>query len=452
MPRDRKRIDVLVLGAGAAGLAAARDLSHAGLRVTVIEARPRVGGRVLTLHDPRSPVPLELGAEFIHGASAETLPLAQAAGLAVLELPDTHELAAAGRLKPMGGFWELADRMNRDLARRLSARGKDFPVSEYLDSGRVPAAHRGLLRDFVQGFYAAHPDRLSAQSLAVETEGGDEADEVQGKQFRIANGGDALMKWLRDGLDPDRTEVRLSTVAESVEWKRGAVSVACRGAGDRALLPTLSARTAVITVPLAVLKAGLVRFDPALLAKQRALAGIETGQVFKIVLRFREAFWEKPEFLKERRPHTGSNGSGLVFLHAHGAEVPTWWTTLPVRSPVLTGYVGAVAAEQLLAEEPPSRLERSLVALSEVLAVPRRELEQQLDASASHDWRADPYARGAYSYIGVGGNRAPRALARPVEGALFFAGEATDGAQIGTVAGALASGRRAAREVLRVLK
>src|SRR6266516_3844342 len=91
MPRDRKRIDVLVLGAGAAGLAAARDLSHAGLRVTVIEARPRVGGRILTLHDPRSPVPLELGAEFIHGEGAETLPLAQAAGLAVLELPRSEE-------------------------------------------------------------------------------------------------------------------------------------------------------------------------------------------------------------------------------------------------------------------------------------------------------------------------------------------------------------------------
>ena len=448
MPRDRKRVDVLILGAGAAGLAAARVLSHAALRVTVIEARPRVGGRILTLHDPRSPVPLELGAEFIHGASADTLPLAQAAGLAVIELP-----ASAGRFKPMEDFWDLVDRMNHDLARRLASRGKDFPVSAYLDSARVPAARRGLLRDFVQGFYAAHPDRLSAKSLAVETEGGgDEADEVAGKQFRIANGGDALMKWLRDGLDPDRTEVRLSTVAVSVQWKRGGVSVVCRGSSDRAPLLTLSARTALITLPLAVLKAGDVRFDPAVPGKQRALAGIETGQVFKIVLRFREAFWERAEFLKERREQTGSNGRGLNFLHAHGAEVPTWWTSLPVRSPVLTGYVGGVAAEQLLAEDPPSRLERSLVALSDVLAVPRRELEELLDASASHDWRADLFARGAYSYIGVGGNGAPRALGRPVDGTLFFAGEATDGAQIGTVSGALASGRRAAREVLRALE
>lgn len=445
MPKDRKRVDVLILGAGAAGLAAARDLSQAGLRVTVIEARARVGGRILTLHDPRAPVPLELGAEFIHGEAPETLSAAYAAGLAVLELPDSREIVTSGRFKPMGDFWELVDRMNRDLARRVASRGRDFPVSEYLESASVPAARRGILRDFVQGFYAAHPERLSAQSLAVEAEDGDEKEEIAGKQFRIANGGDALMKWLRDGLDPDRTEVRLSTVAQAVDWKRGQVAI-------ETPVEVLRARAAIITLPAAVLKAGALRFAPALVAKQRAFAGIETGQVFKIVLRFRQAFWEKPEFLKERREKSGSNGRGLNFLHATGAEVPTWWTSLPVRSPLLTGYVGGVAAEQLLAEEPPSRLERSLVALSDILAVPRRELEEQLDASASHDWRADPFARGAYSYIGVGGIGAPRALARPVDGTLFFAGEATNGEQIGTVAGALASGRRAAREVLRALQ
>ena len=445
MPRDKKRIDVLVLGAGAAGLAAARDLSHAGLRVTVVEARPRIGGRILTVHDPRSPVPFELGAEFIHGEETETLPLAQAAGLAVLELPGTHELASGGRLKPMGSFWDLADRMNRDLARRLAARGKDFPVSEYLDSARVPASHRGFLRDFIQGFYAAYPERLSARSLADESDVEEEREEVLGRQFRIANGGDALMKWMRDGLNPERTEVRLSTVAQTISWKRGQVAV-------ETPVEVLRARTAIITLPVAVLKAGVFRFEPALPAKQRALAGIETGQIFKIVLRFREAFWEEPGFLKERREKSGSNGTSLNFFHAQGAEVPTWWTSLPVRAPVLTGYVGAIGAEQLLAEDPASRLERTLVSLSDVLAVPRRELEEQLDASASHDWRADPLSRGAYSYIGVGGNGAPRALAQPVDETLFFAGEATNGAEIGTVSGALTSGRRAAREVLRALR
>jgi monoamine oxidase len=446
VPKTRKTVDAIVLGAGAAGLAAARDLSHEGLRVTVVEARPRIGGRVLTVHDPRAPVPLELGAEFVHGEAPETLEVAQAAGLAVIELPDTHEIASGGRLRPMGNFWETMERMNRDLARRIAQRGKDFAVSEYFDSGRLPPKQRGLMEDFVSGFYAAHPERISAKSLAEEA-GGDDENAVEGKQFRIGNGGDAVMRWLRDGLNPERTEVRLSTIAEFVRWRKRSVTVECRG-GDGVAKTRVSARAVVVTLPLAVLKAGALRFDPALPSKERALAGLETGHIFKIVLRFREAFWEESEFLKERR----RDGSAAInFVHAHGVELPTWWTSAPVRSPVLTGWVGGVAAETLLAEEPLSRLERSLVALSEVLAVPRRDLEEQLDAWVSHDWRADPFARGAYSYIAVDGIGAPRALGRPVDGTLFFAGEATNGDQIGTVAGALASGRRAAREVLRAL-
>ena len=458
MTSDRKRVDVLVLGAGAAGLAAARDLSQAGLRVTVIEARPRIGGRILTRHDPRVPVPLELGAEFVHGEARETLAIARAAGLGILELPDLHELVAGGRFKPLPDFWGVVDSMNRDLVRRIAKRGKDFPVSEYLDSARLPPLRRSMLKSFVEGWYAAHPERLSAQSLADEASdggggegGGGRAGEEEiraDKQFRIANGNDALMQWLRDGLDPDRTQLRLSTVAHVVAWKRGNVSVECH-AGDGAPLEVSQARAAVVTLPVAVLKAGALRFAPAIPAKQRALAGLEVGHVFKIVLRFREAFWGAPEFLKERRGNGDSAGKGLNFLHAAGVEIPTWWSSLPVRAPLLTGWVGGVVAETLLAEEPLSRLERSLVALSEVLAVPRRELEEQLDAWASHDWRADPFSRGAYSYIGVGGNGAPRALTRPVEGTLFFAGEATNADEIGTVAGALSSGRRAAREVLR---
>lgn len=455
MPRHSKRTDVLILGAGAAGLAAARDLSHAGLRITMIEARPRVGGRVLTVHDPRVPVPLELGAEFVHGEAPETLEIAQAAGVAVIELPDTHELVSSGRFMPLRDFWETMERMNRDLARRVAQRGHDFPVSEYLDSGRVSPKQRGLLRDFVEGFYAARPERLSAQSLAAEAESGSaEEKEVAGKQFRIGNGGDALMKWLRDGLNPERSEVRLSTVAEVVRWRKNAVTIECRGGvgGVGVARTAFSARAVLVTLPHAVLKAGGLRFEPVIPSKEKAFAGIETGQIFKVVLRFREAFWENDDFVKERRGKAGTNGAGINFLHAHGAELPTWWTSLPVRSPVLVGWVGGVAAETILSEEPVSRLERSLVALSEILAVPRRELEEKLDAWTSHDWRADPFARGAYSYIGVGGMSAPGALARPVEGTLFFAGEATNGEQIGTVAGALASGRRAAREILRVLK
>ena len=449
---NRKKPDVVVLGAGAAGLAAARHLSQAGLRVTVIEARARVGGRVLTVHDSRAPVPLELGAEFIHGEAPETLQAAQAAGLTVVELPDRHETVTRGRFESRYDFWDAIDKMNRDLARRVAQRGKDFPVSDYLDSATLPPARRQLLRDFVQGFHAAYPERLSAKALAAAASDGGTEDDQMDRQFRIVNGGDALMKWLRDGLDPDRVEIRLSTVVERIQWKRGSVTVSCRG-GDRLELSVVG-HSAISTLPAAVLKTGAVQFHPALAAKQTALERIETGQVFKIVLRFRQAFWEDADFLSERRPRGAANGAGasVNFLHALGAEVPTWWTAQPIRGPVLTGWVGGVRAETLLSEDPASRLERSLVALSDIMAVPRRDLEEQLDAWALHDWRADPFARGAYSYLGVGGFNAPRALARPVDGTLFFAGEATSADKMGTVAGALASGRRAAREALEALK
>lgn len=440
---------MVVLGAGAAGLAAARDLSHAGLRVTVVEARPRIGGRILTLHDPRSPLPVELGAEFIHGEAPETFAVAEAARLMVVELPDQVDVARDGRFTPHGNFWGMVDQMNHALAKRVARRSKDFPVSEYLRQVRPPA-RRQLLQDFVEGFHAAYPERLSARSLAGESDGDDESAGREHKQFRIPSGYAALAQWLHDGLDPARTEVRLSTVAEVLAWKGGDVRLTFRG-GDGMPLEPLRARVAVVTLPHAVLKAGGLRFDPPLPAKQRALAAIETSQVFKIVLRFRRAFWNEPEFLetRRRRGRGKSIGAGLTFLQAPGAELLTWWTTLPVRTPLLTGWVGAKGAEALLAQEPAIRLERSLVALSAVLAVPRRELEDLLESWASHDWRADPFSRGAYSYVRVDGAAAPRALARPVERTLFFAGEATHGDQMGTVAGALESGRRAAREVLR---
>src|SRR5262249_16897395 len=132
--RELATHDVVILGAGAAGLAAAHTLSAAGLRVTVLEARPRIGGRVLTVHDPGAPIPIELGAEFVHGAAPETLAIARAAGLRVLELPERHDIATAGRLETRDEFWEAVSRMNQDLAKQVARRGADFPVSEYLDS------------------------------------------------------------------------------------------------------------------------------------------------------------------------------------------------------------------------------------------------------------------------------------------------------------------------------
>lgn len=441
----RRLVDCLVLGAGAAGLAAARDLSHAGKRVTVVEARQRIGGRIFTLRDRNWPLPVELGAEFVHGQAEATFAIIRAAGLLVDELPDDHYWSVDGKLETIPDFWQKVDKMRRDISRRLRP-GADFSLARYVERSRMPAELRKLMLNFVEGYHAAYPDAISARSLA----GGDE-EPASNKQFRLLSGGDALVHWLRGGLDPERAVVHLNTVATRLRWRRGEVVLECRS-GTGASPQSFRARTAIVALPLGVLKAQDLRFKPALEEKTRAIDKLEAGQVFKVVLRFRRSFWEEDDFIQRRLAEKRARAGPINFVHAREALVPTWWSSLPAHTPLLTGWAGGPRAEQLLAESESTRVERSLAALSTILAVPPRLLDELLEGWAMHDWRSDPFSRGAYSYPGVGGVPAQSALGRPVERTLFFAGEATDPEQNATVAGAIASGRRAAREAMRALE
>jgi monoamine oxidase len=186
--------------------------------------------------------------------------------------------------------------------------------------------------------------------------------------------------------------------------------------------------------------------------KRRAIEQLEVGHVFKIVLRFRRAFWEEDDFVSKRLAQTRGTPGDLNFVHAHDARVPTWWTALPARVPILTGWAGGPRAEALGQASERGRVEQSLAALCDAFAVSRAVVDDLLESWAGHDWAADPFSRGAYTYPGVGGVPAQKLLAKPVKNTLFFAGEATDSEQTATVAGAIASGRRAAREVIAALR
>lgn len=301
---------------------------------------------------------------------------------------------------------------------------------------------------FVEGYHACRADDVSARWVAAGL--GDEDDPSSFRQHRVPAGMDALVRALRCGLDPERVRVRLGAAVTELRWARGRVAVRAAGPGGRALEP-FRARAAVVTVPLGVLQEGAIRFVPDLPAKRRAAARLAMGQAFKIVLRFRREFWEDERFLLRRRAPGVELPPGLHFVHSPGAEVPTWWTPAPLRAPILTGWAGGRRAEELLDLPAPARAERALAALARILAVPRARLEENLEAASQHDWRSDPLSRGAYSYVRAGGAAAPRALARPEGGTLFFAGEATDLRETGTVEGALASGRRAARQAAEAL-
>jgi monoamine oxidase len=192
------------------------------------------------------------------------------------------------------------------------------------------------------------------------------------------------------------------------------------------------AKALLVTIPIGVWKAGAIEFDPPLREKERALEKLEAGHVVKIAFRFRERFWDD-----------------VNFLHSNDRFMPTWWTSAPVRAPVLTGWAGGHAADALLAEGSEAMIDRALDSLSAAWKQPRKKLDALLAGTFTHDWQADPFSRCAYSYAAVGGANAHDALAKPIRKTLFFAGEATSSDQTGTVAGAIESGSRAARELLR---
>jgi monoamine oxidase len=272
------------------------------------------------------------------------------------------------------------------------------------------------------------------------------------RQFRLLDGYGRLLMWMRGGLDPARTRMYLNTVVRDVRWTRGHVEVNATSPLGAELGP-FTARALILTLPLGVLAAppdapGAVRLLPDLPAKRAAMARLAMGPAVKVILRFHDVFWDAwddPVVMPQRLP-------GLSFLLSDDDVMPTWWTSHPVLAPTLTGWAAGPRAARLADKPESTVMDGALAALARVLDVKRGALDERLDGWSFHDWSADPFSRGAYSYVCAGGLDAPRQLGEPVEKTLFFAGEATDpNGHTGTVHAALASGRRAADEVLACL-
>jgi monoamine oxidase len=166
------------------------------------------------------------------------------------------------------------------------------------------------------------------------------------------------------------------------------------------------------------------------------------GKVFRVALHFRHRFWDDLKSSVE-----GTTLSNMSFLFSHDEWFPTWWTTMPEKLPIITGWAPDRCADQLVGKSRDFIIDRAIQTLSRLLNLDPAFLASLLEAAYFHDWQGDPFARGAYSYGTVGSDGAQEALAAPIEGTLFFAGEATASGQTGTVHGAIASGHRAAREI-----
>jgi monoamine oxidase len=433
-------VDVIVIGGGVAGLAAARELSRARLGVILVEARARVGGRIDTLRPPGWPHPVEMGAEFIHVGNPDLWRLMKSAHLRPRKLLDHHWISRGGTIGRIANL----DRKLGSVTRLIRpANAGDLSFAEYFrrHPAQVTPDEWMLARGFVEGFEAAPLDRISAKSLA-----GEAMDDQH--QYVVPGGYDQVITKLLDDCALGGVRVLREMVVGSVTWRRGRVSVFARDsiADTRR---TYTARAAVVALPLGVLKArggaGAVRFQPDLRRKRAAIGGMQMGDVVRLSIRFRRASLARilPEILRRRR-------HGFGFLHSAAQGVPVWWSLSD--QPVLVGWAGGPAAKALLRLPPSSRFNRALASLAEILGISQRRVRSGVVGWQAFDWTNDPFSRGAYSFTAAGQDESGKELARPVGKTLFFAGEATaDGAEVGTVHGALSSGIRAATEAVRAL-
>jgi monoamine oxidase len=423
-----------------------RVLEERGLRTAVLEARDRIGGRILTVRDPRVAHPIELGAEFVHGTAPEVAEIIDQAGLLAYQIEGKRWRSRGGRLTRLHDFWRRLD----TVMRHLDGEPPDRSFADFLDDrpgGRTAAHDRQLAHQFVEGFHAADARRISAQALADGGSPGDDRDEQ--RMMRIAAGYDAIPAFLTRGLD-DR--IITGCVVERIEWHRGGVELSVRGSG-RIRATTIAAQAAIVTVPLGVLltppgQEGSIEFAPDLPILTEARTSLTMGAVVRVILLFRDRWWtDAPKSL----PGDASLEE-MSFLHGSPTDVPVWWSLHPARLPVMVGWAGGPAAERLSGKPTEEIQDRAVASLAAHLGVSRRRIDSRLEHCWTHDWQHDPFSRGAYSYALVGGAEFTAKLARSIDGTIWLAGEAADPeGRNGTVHGAIGSGRRAARSVIRTL-
>jgi monoamine oxidase len=421
--------DVLVLGAGAAGLAAGSTLTQHGIETITLEARERIGGRVCTRRDARVAIPIELGAEFLHGDADETMALVRAARLVTIDVPDVRHEHRGHRRFRAGDFWQRLD----GVMRYLHEDGPDRSFAQFLAAGpggRRAARDRRLAREFVEGFHAADVLRISEHALA---RGGSPAEEPA--MGRVLDGYDTVIEAL---AAPHRQRVLTGCVARHLWWRRGHVEVdSSRG--------RFRARAAVVTLPIGVMQArpgdeGTLAIEPAVPRWRSALGGLASGAVTRIVVRIDETFFDE-------------HLAGVGFLQGDDPDFPVLWTQAPVRAPIVVAWSGGVRAAALSAASTAELKARVVAAIARHLDLRPGLVAAAVRATWTHDWQSDPFSRGAYSFALVGGADAGEALAQPVDGTLYYAGEASaaEGAS-GTVHGAIGAGRRAGEAIARRLR
>ena len=400
-----REIDVAIIGAGAAGVAAARRLADARVPCVLIEARDRVGGRAFTLPGEFA---LDLGCGWLHSADEnEWAALAPELGFKVDDYPPPWARPAwegnfsAAEQKEYWAAW------HRFYERIEAAEDKDLLLSDCFEPGNRFNAQLGAVITYANG---AEAEKMTTREYALYH------DSNQNK--RIERGYGTLITAYAAGLDV-RLDCPVTLIDHSGKLLR---IVTPRG--------ELLARAAIVATPPGVVANEMLRFSPAVPAKLDAAANLPLGVADKIFLRI-----DNPEDLPMDTRVVGSRSTretGSYTLRAFGR-------------PVIEGYFGGAFAASLEGEIAPFAIEQIRNALGNDIA-------KRLTVIAESAWAHDPLSLGSYSYAGRGAATARAALAAPVDARLFFAGEHCSGHDFSTAHGAYRTGVAAAEDAIRALR
>jgi monoamine oxidase len=428
---DRTHFDTIVIGAGAAGLAAAQTLQNAQKSVLILEARDRLGGRIHTDYNFANH-PIECGAEYIQGEKVSTWQWVKRYGMKTIPtfakddrqfMYVDRKLLSFSQWSKLPGmeFLDFRSLKNNALYQLLTdwiqARKPDLSLAEFLSTHHISLSSEiyRIANHYVSASAAIDLDRLGIYGMMELTyEDGD-------RFFRLKDGYMRLIERFAVGLN-----IRYQTPVTRIRWSAAGVEIQTETG------TTYTAKQIVITLPLALLQQNAVVFEPELPdAKLKAIHGLGSGSVTKLILKFDRPFWEQKQ---------------EMFLTTLDTQM--WWRPgwgHHNEQAILTAYTGAKGAEKLGSLGKAGAIQAGLQDLEKMFGVP---LGDRLRDAMFVDWQADPYARMAYSYVPVNGAELRSLLAQPIDRVLFFAGEATHLTRASLVHGALESGILAAREII----